>query len=73
MRLRLSDHSATGYVGVSKKPWGAYEAQIRLGGRKKITLGSFPTAVEAARAYAKARAEVGGGNGLRSRHQMQLA
>ena len=53
LRLHLSCLSSTGYTGVRKAPSGRYEAAHRVNGRK-VQLGSFDTAVEAAVAFARA-------------------
>ena len=55
LRLHLSSNSATGYKGVSKHK-GRFQAckSSRTGSSfKKVTLGSYDTAVEAAVAYAR--------------------
>ena len=55
--LRLSEKSATGYEGVSKDG-GRYQARVRSGGRK-VHIGYYNTAVEAAVEYARWRKEAG--------------
>ncbi|EOD34401.1 hypothetical protein EMIHUDRAFT_98774, partial [Emiliania huxleyi CCMP1516] len=55
LRLHLSSSSSTGYKNVGKLPSGRYQVQHKVGGRQ-VYLGSFATAVEAAVAYARAKA-----------------
>jgi len=54
LTLLRSASSATGYKGVSwhKRPATPYQAEVRRGG-KKVSLGTFSTAEEAALAYAR--------------------
>jgi hypothetical protein len=48
-------NNLSGYKGVTKKPWGAYVARIRVNG-KLMHLGSFKTAKEAHAVYITAAA-----------------
>lgn len=53
--LHLSASNSTGYMGVSKRPnLESYRAEIYSGNGKRRQLGSFPTALSAAKAYAAA-------------------
>ncbi|EOD31694.1 hypothetical protein EMIHUDRAFT_468124 [Emiliania huxleyi CCMP1516] len=63
LRLHLSSSSATGYKGVSNRS-GRFQAKQSVNG-KKVSIGSFDTAVEAAVAYARAvgEAEAAGAGG----------
>mmetsp|Transcript_35410 Transcript_35410/g.113825 ORF Transcript_35410/g.113825 Transcript_35410/m.113825 type:complete len:314 (-) Transcript_35410:106-1047(-) len=56
LRLHVSSSSNTGYKGVYAHPSGRYEASRNKtrGGRRKVYIGLFRTAVEAAVAYARA-------------------
>ena len=56
LRLHLSSSNPSGYKGVVKLPSGGFKAQHRVDGRK-VHVGSFDTAVEAAVAYARAVGE----------------
>lgn len=49
-RRRRSQNNTTGYKGVTLEKSGRYRARIRVN-YKEISLRSFPTAIEAARAY----------------------
>ena len=53
LRLHLSSNNVTGYKSVFKLDSGRFQAQHRVDG-KKVFLGTFDTAVEAAVAYARA-------------------
>ena len=53
LRLHVSSRSGTGYLGVRREPSGSYQAKLTRGGKTQI-LGMFDTAVEAARAFARA-------------------
>jgi len=55
LRLHLSSSSSTGYKGVYSRD-GRFHAQHSVGGRK-VTIGRFDTAVEAAVAYARSVGE----------------
>ena len=56
VRLHLSSSSSTGYKCVKERSTGRFEAKHSVGG-KKVYLGTFGTAVEAAVAYARAAGE----------------
>ncbi|EOD41376.1 hypothetical protein EMIHUDRAFT_199717 [Emiliania huxleyi CCMP1516] len=58
LRLHLSSSNSTGYMGVTKSTAqaGRFQARHRVDGRK-VRLGDFDTAVEAAVAYARAVGE----------------
>ncbi|EOD03821.1 hypothetical protein EMIHUDRAFT_372674 [Emiliania huxleyi CCMP1516] len=58
LRLHLSSSSSTRYRGVKGLQSGRFQAEYRVGGRK-VCLGTFDTAVEAAVAYARAVGEEG--------------
>jgi hypothetical protein len=62
MNRRVNTNTTTGYKGVSKQrdcPSNPYRASIRLKGVRRH-LGSFPTAVDAAKAYDKAAIDLFG-------------
>ena len=61
-KLFLSRKNPTGYVGVQKQAYGRFQAKYYDGAsddNNHVSLGRFNTAIEAAVAYAKYRAEAG--------------
>ncbi|EOD04081.1 hypothetical protein EMIHUDRAFT_466286 [Emiliania huxleyi CCMP1516] len=60
LRLHLSSSSSTGYMGVTEPSSGRFRAQHSVGGTE-VYLGTFDTVVEAAVAYARAKAGKAGG------------
>ena len=60
LRLQLSSSSGTGYRGVRKRASGRFQAEHKVDGGRRVSLGTFATAVEAAVAYTRAVGEAEG-------------
>ena len=52
-RRKRSKRSKSGYIGVTKKPSGKYEAKIFVNGKNKYLGSSYDTAKQAAKAHDK--------------------
>ncbi|EOD39995.1 hypothetical protein EMIHUDRAFT_223217 [Emiliania huxleyi CCMP1516] len=57
LRLQLCSSSGTGYKGVRKRASGRFQAEHKVDGGRRVSLGTFATAVEAAVAYTRAVGE----------------
>ena len=55
--MQLCSSSGTGYKGVRKRASGRFQAEHKVDGGRRVSLGTFATAVEAAVAYTRAVGE----------------